>query len=273
MNTVVADGYFTLMKMPIVDGVGFGARAPEGAAIVNETLARQLWPGRSAVGQTLEARDRGSHLSTVVGVVRDSRYESLREASSAFVYTRAADDYDSTQVVFARATGDAGMLVPLLRRAVREVDPRVPILTASTLVDHVASTLAQPRAAAELVTISAVMAGLLAAAGLHGVLVFVAASRRREMAIRNALGARPGQIALALGGRSMLTVCAGAAIGTAGALALQRSLAGFLYGVTPAQPSVLALAAVVTLCLALLACAGPALRAIRTPPASALRDS
>lgn len=129
LNTVVAAGYFGVLGVPILEGRDFGPESPAGSVVVNETMARQLWPGRSAVGETLEARDRGSVFSRVIGVVGDSKYESLQESATPFVYTHAADDYDPVQVVFVRTTRDASSVLPLLRGAVRDLDGRVPVLT------------------------------------------------------------------------------------------------------------------------------------------------
>jgi predicted permease len=272
MNTVVAPGYFEVLGIPIVAGRDLDATAPEGAVIVNETLARQLWPGRNAVGEAIEAGDRGSRLSRVIGVVRDSKYHSLQEERTAFVYTHAADDYDPTQVIFARTSGDAAALLPALRRAVHDVDPRVPILTLTTLRDHVASTLSQPRAAAGLVTTLAALAAVLAAVGLHAVLAFIASTRRRELAVRLALGARPWHLVAALAGRSGLAVASGLAGGIAGSLALERFASSLLYGVSLSDWWVLASAAFFAAALALAAAVGPAARAITIAPASALRE-
>jgi len=272
LNTVVSPGYFAALGIPFVEGRDFEEHSEPGSVIVNETLARQTWPGRSAVGQALEARDRGSRLARVIGVVRDSKYESLQEERTGFVYTHAADDYDATQVIFARTAGAAEALIPGLREAVRDIDPRVPILALETLGDHVETTLAQPRAAASLVTAPAGLAAVLAAVGLHGVLSFIASTRRREMAIRLALGARAWHVVASLAGRSGLAVGAGLVVGIAGAVLLERFVSSLLYGVRPAQPWVLALAGAITLAVGVLAAAGPAVRAIRSAPALALRE-
>jgi ABC-type antimicrobial peptide transport system permease subunit len=272
MNTVVSPGHLGLLGIRIVDGQDFDARAEAGSVIVNETLARQLWPGRTAVGQVIEARDRGSRISRVIGVVRDSKYHSLQEESTAFVYTHAADDYDATQVVFARTASDPAWLVGGMRQTVRDIDPRVPILGVTTLSEHVATSLAQPRAAASLVTALAALAALLAAVGLHGVLSFVASTRRRETAIRLALGASAWRVAASLAGRSSLAVGAGLCVGLSGAVSAGRLVSSQLYGVSQEQPWVLLLAGAITLAISVLAATGPAVRAIRTAPAEALRE-
>ncbi len=272
MTTVVSPGHFRLLGMRIVDGQDFDAQAEAGSVVVNETLAHQLWPGRKAVGQAIESRDGGAQISRVIGVVRDSKYHSLQEQSTAFVYTHAADDYDATQVVFARTAGDAEGLVGGLRQAVRDIDPRVPILGVTTLSEHVATSLAQPRVAANLVTALAGLAALLAAVGLHAVLSFVASTRRRETAVRLALGASAWRVAASLAGRSSLAVGAGLAAGIFGAVSAERFVSSQLYGVSPGQPWVWLLAGGATLAIGAMAAIGPAVRAIRTTPAEALRE-
>jgi putative ABC transport system permease protein len=159
-----------------------------------------------------------------------------------------------------------------MRQAVRGLDPRVPILGVTTLGEQVATSLAQPRAAASLVTALAGLAALLAAVGLHGGLSFIASTRRREMAIRLALGASPWRIAASLAGRSSLAVGAGLSVGLTGAVVAGRFVASQLYGVSPGQPWVLLLAGATVLGVGALAAAGPAARSIRTAPAEALRE-
>ncbi len=272
MNTVVAVGYFGVLGIPVVEGRDFGAESPAGSVIVNQTMARQLWPGRSAVGEIIEARDRGSRFSRVIGVVGDSKYESLQEEATPFVYTHAADDYDATQVVFARTTGDARTLLPLLRAAARDVDARVPVLSLTTARDQLAGATAQSRAAASLITVLAGLAALLAAIGLHGILSLAVSRRRHEVAIRLALGATSRHVVVSLAGRAGLAVLVGFAVGACGAVMLGRFVASLLYGVEPAEPWVLTLAGVLTLAVTALAAAGPAARALATAPAAALRE-
>jgi predicted permease len=272
LNTVVAAGYFGVLGIPILEGRDFGPDSPAGSVIVNRTMARRLWPGRSAVGEIVDARDPGSPFSRVIGVVADSKYESLQEPATAFVYAHAADDYDPVQVVFVRTAGEASGLLPLLRGAVRGLDARIPVVALTTARGHMAEATAQPRAAASLVTALAVLAALLAAVGLGGTLSLRVSECRREVAIRLALGAGSIHVVMLVAGRVCLAVLAGFVAGAVGALLLWRFVASLLYGVRPVDPWVLALAGTLTLAVAALAAVGPAARAVATAPASALRE-
>ncbi len=274
MNTVVGPQYFRVLGIPLIEGRAFDATSPPGSVIVNETLARRLWPGTSAVGQAIEARDNASSISHVIGVASDSKYHSLREESSAFLYTNAADDYDGTQVILLRTHTDAGAraLLPVLRRTVRDMDPRVPILATATLREHVASTLSQTKATAALMTTLAALATILAAVGLHAVLAFMVSMRRKEMAIRLALGARPVRLMAALAARSALAVAAGLGAGLVSAMGVERFFSSLLYEVDASDWPVLILTGFFVLTLALIAAIGPAARIARTAPASLLRE-
>jgi predicted permease len=272
MNSVVSAGYFRAIGLAIVEGRDFDGITEPGAVVVNQSLARRLWPGRSAVGQAIEPRDRGSRLSRVIGVASDSKYLSLDETPEPFLYTHSADDYDPTQVLFVRTAGDARALLPALRKAAEAADPLVPVLRATTLSEHVAATLAQPRATARVVTVMALLAAALAAIGLHAVLALVVASSRREVAIRRALGCRPRHVVVALAGRPALAVLIGLTVGLASATLLGRSVASLLYRVRPTDPSVQILVVALVAVTGAVAAANPLLRALRVAPAQALRD-
>ncbi len=268
-NNVVTPGYFRLLGIDLVEGRDFDDRALPGSVVLNETLARRLFPGRSPVGEAIEARDRGSALSRVIGVVRDTKVESMNEQATACVYTHAADDYDAAQAIFARTTGDAAPLLTAMRATAHRVDPRVPVIALDTLRDHVASTLAQPRAAAGLVAALALLAMGLAASGLYGLLSFIASAGRRDVAVRLALGARPRHLLASLLGRAGLAVLAGLMTG-----ALLAALAGRAVTDLSASedPAVSLAVAAITLVVAGLAAIGPARRALLTPPAETLRE-
>jgi hypothetical protein len=270
--TVVAPGYFQTLGIPIVDGADFDERSPVGSVIVNETLARRLWPGRRAVGEAIEARDAGAPFSRVIGVARDSRYETLQETASPFVYSHLADDYDATEVLFVRTSGDVRPLASAMRAAVRQIDPMLPIVDLARLDDHVSSSLSQARAMAGLTATFAVMAGILAVIGLYGVLSCLVAARTREMAIRIALGATRARVMLAVMGRTSVVVGAGVVVGIGCSLASGHVVAALLYGVTPANPGVLAAAAIGAVAVGAIAAVVPARRIMRIEPVQALRE-
>jgi len=270
--TVVASGYFRTLGIPLIEGRDFDDRSPAGSVIVNETLARRLWPGRSAVNQLVDARDRGRAFSVVIGVARDSKYESLHDAGIPFVYAHLADDFDPSQVVFVRTSGDPRARLADMRQVVHALDPDLPVLDLTTMAAHVASSLSEPRVTATVVTALALLAVGLAAAGLYGVLSFVVAGRIREIAIRLALGASVQEILWRVLGHVALTLLIGAVIGAGAALWLGRFVTAILYDVSPGDPRALAVATLVALAIGVLAAAAPALRATRVDPAVMLRD-
>ena len=271
-NNVVAPGYFRTLGVSLVEGSDFGPGSPAGSVIVNETLARQLWPGGNAVGQLVEARDRGSRMSHVIGVVKDTKSETLQEGRVPFVYTHLADDYEAHQVVFVRGRGDATPLLAVLREAAQQIDPTVPVIDLSSMSDQVASTLSQPRAVAKLVAVLAGLAAILAAVGLYGVLTFTVSTRRRDLAIRIALGATRVEVVVAAVSRASMAMVVGLAVGVVAATGLGRFAASLLFGVHPADPWVLATAVLMALCIGIAAGIGPVMRAMKTPPAMALRE-
>ncbi len=272
MNAVVSPGHLAVLRTPIVEGRDFDRQAPAGSVIVSQALAHRLWPGKSAVGRALEARDNRSAISTVIGVARDSKFESLEEEAAAILYTQLADDYSSTQVIFARTSGDPRAVLAGLRQAIRQMDRHVPILALTTLEDHVTSTLAASRAAAWLVVVLAGLAAVIAALGIHGVVSFAAWTRRRDIAIRTAIGATPWQIARWLGARYAWAVAGGLVVGLSAALGVQRFVRSLLYQVRAADPWVLALTASITIAVSVLAAVGPTAAAIATDPARTLRE-
>jgi ABC-type antimicrobial peptide transport system permease subunit len=160
----------------------------------------------------------------------------------------------------------------VLREAAQQIDPTVPVIDLTSMSDHVASTLSQPRAVAGLVTVLAGMAAILAAVGLYGVLRFTVSTRRRDLAIRIALGATRVEVVVAAVSRASMAMVVGLAGGVVAAAGLGRFAASLLFGVRPADPWVLATAVLMALGIGIAAGIGPAMRAMKTPPAMALRE-
>jgi len=271
-TTVITPGYFRTLGIPLVEGRDFDDRSPAGSVIVNETLARRLWPGRSAVNQLVESRDRGPAFSVVIGVARDSKYESLQDAGIPFVYGHLADDFDPSQVFFVRTSGNPRACLTEMRQVVQALDPDVPVLDLATMAAHVASSLSEARVTATVATALAWLASVLAAAGLYGVLSLVVAGRVREIAIRLALGATVREILWRVLGRVAVTVLAGAVVGAGAALWLGRFVSAILYDVRPGNPVTLGAATLVAMVVGVLAALAPAVRAARVDPAAMLRE-
>jgi putative ABC transport system permease protein len=284
----VSPEYFRLMGIPLLSGRGFNgqdtATAP-GVAIVSRTVARTLWPGGDAIGQrlTLEEDPKPEDWLTIVGVVDDVRQQSLTEKAAPAIYRPYAQvngrDF-LRRMSFAVRAADriadrvdsprAGM-VTAMRGVLREVDRNQAALSITAMTDLVAKTTAEPQFQTRLIAIFAMLALLLAAIGVYGVLACAVAERTREIGIRMALGAEKSDITGMILRRSLLLATVGVALGVAGALAVTRVLAKFLFEVKPTDlPTFLGVAALLV-AVALLAGLLPAQRATRVDPLIALR--
>jgi predicted permease len=274
-TNAVGPGHFRTLRIAMVEGRDFtfvdGDAAP-GVAIVNETLARRFWPGRSALGQRLRQMDGGNANSLeVVGVVRDSKYLTIGEAGRPFLYRPLALEYTPRLNVLLRMRGEPGAGLATLKQEVRALDPGLAVFGVASLADATAISLLPARIAGNLLGALGLVALALAALGIYGVLSFLVRARTREIGVRVALGATPMAVTKLVVRQAMTWTVTGAAIGTAIALVATRLLAGFLYGINATDPltfgAVLGLLGVIA-CLAALI---PALRASRVDPLLALR--
>ena len=272
--------YFRTMGIPLVRGRGFLESDRDGAplvTVVSEAAARRLWPGRDPIGKRFrfglgEATD-STEWWTVVGVARDIRYRSLRDATpSLFLPARQS----MTQGNFAmrsagRTAADRDAVLAAIRRALNDVDPDLGIWLPQTMDDYLAGPMAQPRLNAVLLSGFALVALLLAAIGLYGALASTVGERTRELGIRSALGATPSRLRRDVLGQALVVCGVGAVVGLAGALAASRLLTALLYDVSPTDPTALLGACALLLGVALAAVYLPARRATRIDPARALR--
>ena len=240
-------------------------------AIISKSLATKLWPREDPIGRQLTAGN--SKRRTVVGVAADVRHQGLDAAAGLQFYVPehewgSADDHVALVV---RTAGDPARLAGAVRAAVASVDPLQPITSVKTMDAVVTASTARRQLALTLFVVFAVLALVLAAAGIYGVLAAAVAERTRELGLRSALGAAPRDL-LALVMRAGLTMAAaGVVAGVAGALALTRFIHSLLYGIGELDPVSLGGAAVVLLLIASTAAIVPAWRAIRVDPMVALR--
>ena len=270
---VVSDGYFEAAGIPLRLGRPFSERdraSSERVAVVNETLARTLWPGRNPVGQMITT-DGGRR---VVGVVADVRHAALEAAGGSEMYLpmRQTADYATTQLV-VRTALPPDALAAALRTALRPVDPNLPVREFQTFQDLVDRAVSPRRFLVLLLSGFAAFALILASLGIYAVISFSVSQRVQEIGIRMALGASTGDLQRRIVLRTLGLAALGLTLGMAGSRALSSTLATLLFGVTTGDP--LTFIEVAGLLLGNAAIAGyiPAWKASRIDPVVALRSN
>jgi len=280
----VDDGYFGALRVPLVSGRGFlqtdDAHAPA-VVIVNETLARQLWPGASPIGKRFVTAARnvgplGKRVvegddHEVIGVVRDVKNASVRAATEPALYFSARQFPFKKMHLVVRGRGDAASLAALVRGAVHAADPSLPVATVSSLGKALSAAADPPRFVMSLLGVFAALALTLAAVGIYGILTYAVTQRRKEIGIRVALGAQPAAMLAMIVREGLALAAIGCAIGALAAMIAGRSLGGLLYEVAPADPMTLITVTVIVLVVAAGACLVPASRAAGEDPVRALR--
>jgi predicted permease len=276
--TTVSTGYFKTMGVGIVEGRAFtDADRPETprVAIVNETLARRLWPGQSAIGKIFRTRGGEGPPFEIVGVSADHKVKTLSEPPTPFLQIPRNQRPSAYSAIVARTRGDANALLRDMRREILSLDPNVVFVENQTMETQVDATLFPMRASAWLVSGVGLVAMLLAAIGLYGVIAYSVARRTKEIGIRVALGARPGTVVGLVMRQGLLVAAAGLTVGCVltalVAVMAARMIAGVLYRVSVADPFSWAAAALVLLGVSALANLIPAWRASRVDPSEALR--
>jgi predicted permease len=272
----VSPGYFETLRIPLVQGRAFSERDREGAplvAIVNEALASRVWPGRDPIGQRLyqqTGREQPERPLEIVGVTRTGKYRTIGEAPRNFIYVPLAQQFMSELTFYARRS-TAGSRLTELRHAVIAFDPNLPVIFTQTLKDYVALALFPQRLAAWIAGSVGVIGLLLAAIGLYGLTAFAVVQRRRELALRMALGAsREAVLSLVLRQAGRLAVI-GAIAGLMLAIAVSALLESLLVGVGTVDPFAFGVATLVLLGTLFGATWLPARQAAATDPMRALR--
>jgi predicted permease len=273
-NTRVSADYFRAIGVPILQGRGFNESdtpTSQNVIVINETMAKRFWKDRSPLGERIRLRSVDGPAFEIVGISADHRIRTVGEPPEPYVHFAASQQMNFFQIILARTSGDARRLVEDIRRELAALEPAVPILDSQTMEAQVAATLLPVRVGLWVVSAVGVVALLLAAVGLYGVIAYSVSRRTREIGIRMALGARPAAV-LSLVMRQGLTVAAaGLVLGGLLAIAATRALAGMLYGVSLADPIAWSTALTALLGAATLANLLPARRAARVDPSVALR--
>lgn len=271
-------GYFATMRIPRVAGRVFderdGLKGPA-TIIVNQAFAKKYFPGENPLGQHIQVRMGDNVFNQpvreVVGVVGNTRMKGLTAGATPEYYLPYAQAVVTNPYLVIRSSGEPLALQDAVRRAVRQMDPGVPVYAVSTLDDYVAKSASQPRFQAFLLSSFAAMALALAAIGLYGLLSYAVLQRSFEIGLRMALGAQRKDILRQVIRRGLLLAGSGVIAGLVAAIAVTRMLAGLLYGVRASDPMTYAAMAGVLLLVSVAASSVPAYRAARLDPNQALR--
>ncbi|HSS47863.1 MAG TPA: FtsX-like permease family protein, partial [Thermoanaerobaculia bacterium] len=271
----ISEDFFATTGTPVLRGRPFTAQDRAGAApvaIVNQTMARLLWPGGNALGRCLEIGGKGALCSTVVGVVKDARRSELQEAPTMQYYIPLDQSRKLTsRALFVRAAGDPARLLAPVRREFQAVEPNLPFVEVRPLIDLLAPQIHPWRMGAAVLTLFGLLALLLAIAGLYGVIAHSLARRGYELGVRLALGAQWRDLRWLAIRQGLGIGLAGAAAGLFLTLSTAKLVQPLLFHVSATDPLLLAAAAVTVLLIALLASYAPSRRIHRFDPTVALR--
>ena len=270
----VSPDYFRTMQTRIVAGREFDARDKQGGkrvAVVNQAFVEQLLHGESAIGKRFSTGGDRPPIE-IVGVAQNGKYISLAEPQKPAYWVPLETYYSSSASLVARSRLNGPQAIQALHDAVRDIDPTIALFATGTLTHHLDLPLFPARLAAGALGAFGLLALILAATGIYGVMAYAVSRRTREIGIRMAIGASQSQVLGMIGGRALLLIGSGTAIGLALSLLVARLLQQILYGVEPTDPLTYATVFLMILAIAAVACCVPAIRAVRVNPVSALRQ-
>ena len=269
----ISPNYFRTMEIPL-RGRDFTERDDKDesrVAIVNETFARRFLPGRDAIGRRFNFSGPDKPYWEVIGVAADGKYNSLGEDPKAAFYRPILRDYSTNATLVARTVGDSKSALAALRSELERLDATLPLYNVQTLSDHMSVPLFPFRMAATVLGSFGILAIVLAAIGIYGVMSYVVAGRTREIGVRIALGAARRDVLLLIIKQGMTLAVVGLGIGLLVAFGVAQLLAKLLFGVSAVDPLTFAGVALLLALVAALACYIPARRATKVDPLVALR--
>ena len=267
----IGPNYLQTMQIPLLFGREFTISDTDGSqlvVIVNATFANRYWPHQDVVGKKLHA---DGQWFTVVGVAKDSDQDHLGQKPQAFFYLPLFQLHDRRVAIFARVPGDPLAFVRPVQDAVHSLDRDLPLFDLTTLDSRIQLSTTTQRMGGIFVGGFGILALILAAIGIYGVLAYTTRQRTHEIGIRMALGAEPRDVLRLVLRQGLTLAVLGLAIGLAASFVLTRALSSELFGVTATDPLTFTAVAILLLAVALLACFIPARRAMRTDPMVALR--
>jgi putative ABC transport system permease protein len=276
MSTDVDENYFELMETPILRGRSFDIRdtaSSPAVVIVNETMAERFWPNRNAIGQRLHLDRANGPLVEIVGVAKAGKYMYWAEPPQPYVWIPFAQDYTAQMSLVVRTTADPASMSAAVRATSRSIDADMPAFDIRTLESfYEKRAMLGPRLIAQMVTTIGLMGLLLAVVGLYGVVAYAVNRRTREIGIRMAIGARPGDVLRMVLNQGLAFTAIGAAVGIGLAILAMRYLMNFIVGVKPNDPLVYIAVPLILVAVMMAACFIPARRASRVDPVLTLRQ-
>jgi len=270
-QAVVADGYFKALDIPVLQGRPFEATDDDTTrqvVIVNEALARTLWPGQNALGKTLRT---GPDVSEVVGVVRSTAYNGFGKEAEPYLYVPLYQDLDNTVSLIVRTSGEPRAMMSVVQREIKALGGNLPIFDFKTLEDVLNGQLLPLKAGAALLGLLSLIGLVVASIGIYGVTSYSFSQRTKEIGVRMALGADRKEILRLIMKEGISLAVVGIVIGVLLSAATTHLASAFLFGVSPVDPIVfLGVATLLTL-VAVGATLVPAMLAAKLNPVDALR--
>jgi predicted permease len=274
MTSGASPGFVAALGVDLLQGRDFIEQLDDKRpreAVVNESFAQRFWPGQNALGKRFSFEGNAGPWIEVVGVMRDGKYFSLTEDPTPFVYVSLRPENGSYLTMVVRTASEPQGVIAALRGEFQRLDPNLPVYSVKTLTEHMSLPLFPARVAAVLLGGFGLLALVLAAIGIFGVMSYSVSQRTREIGIRIALGASTNRILKLVLGHGLKLVVIGMAIGLIGAFTGTRLMSTLLYGVSATDSVTFIVIALLLVSVALLACYLPARRATKVDPNEALR--
>jgi putative ABC transport system permease protein len=272
-SSVISPGFLDTMQTPLVAGRDFTTVEGPPVTIVNESMAKRLWPNESAIGKTVQLGCRTKVSAEVIGIARDLRFVSVGEPAKPHAYRPFSQSYDGYQTIIVETDVRQRHALPeeTIRKTIVATNPVARVYAVTPLADWVDHSFWQIRWEVSVLSAFAALALVLSAVGLYGMISYQVTLRRREIGVRMAVGAQPGDVFRLVLRQSMTSTLVGIAIGLILAAAIARLMAKLLYGVSSTDPLTYVAVSLLWLLVAAAACYLPARRASKVDPIAVLK--